>query len=39
MRRRILLVEDEPTLAMALCDRLEAEGYSVELASTGELAL
>jgi two-component system alkaline phosphatase synthesis response regulator PhoP len=39
MRRRILLVEDEPTLAMALMDRLEAEGYAVDGASTGELAL
>src|SRR5258708_13917415 len=39
MRRRILVVEDEPTLAMTLADRLEAEGYSVDLAPTGELAL
>jgi two-component system alkaline phosphatase synthesis response regulator PhoP len=39
MRRRILLVEDEPTLAMALSDRLEAEGYMVDLAPDGELAL
>jgi two-component system alkaline phosphatase synthesis response regulator PhoP len=39
MRRRILIVEDEPVLAMMLTDRLEAEGYTVELASTGELAL
>jgi two-component system alkaline phosphatase synthesis response regulator PhoP len=39
MRRRILLVEDEPTLAMALTDRLESEGYTVDLAGTGELAL
>src|SRR6266568_4942242 len=39
MRRRILLVEDEPTLAMALTDRLEAEGYIVDQVATGELAL
>jgi two-component system alkaline phosphatase synthesis response regulator PhoP len=39
MRRRILLVEDEPTLAMAVTDRLEAEGYAVDRAATGELAL
>ena len=39
MRRRILIVEDEPTLAMTLTDRLEAEGYAVEHAATGELAL
>src|SRR5690242_18066727 len=36
MRRRILIVEDEPTLAMTLSDRLEAEGYRVEAAATGE---
>ena len=39
MRRRILVVEDEPVLAMTLSDRLEAEGYSVDHAGTGELAL
>jgi len=39
MQRRILIVEDEPTLAMALGDRLEAEGYSVDWAATGESAL
>jgi two-component system, OmpR family, alkaline phosphatase synthesis response regulator PhoP len=39
MRRRILLVEDEPTLSMAITDRLEAEGYSVDPAPTGEIAL
>ena len=39
MARRILVVEDEPTLAMALVDRLEAEGYAVDLATSGELAL
>jgi len=39
MRRRILVVEDEPMLAMALSDRLEAEGYTVGHAATGELAI
>jgi two-component system alkaline phosphatase synthesis response regulator PhoP len=39
MRRQILLVEDEPTLAMAVTDRLEAAGYFVQQVSTGELAL
>ena len=39
MPRRILVVEDEPTLAMTLVDRLEAEGYTADLAATGELAL
>ena len=39
MRRRILVVEDEPTLAMTLIDRFEAEGYSADVAGTGELAL
>jgi two-component system alkaline phosphatase synthesis response regulator PhoP len=39
MQRRILIVEDEPTLAMTLADRLESEGYAVEHAASGELAL
>jgi two-component system, OmpR family, alkaline phosphatase synthesis response regulator PhoP len=39
MPRRILVVEDEPILAMTLVDRLEAEGYAADLAATGELAL
>lgn len=37
--RRILLVEDEPTLVMTLTDRLIAEGYAVEHAGDGETAL
>ena len=39
MRRRILIVEDEPTLAMTLGDRLESEGYTVDRAATGEAGL
>jgi len=27
---RILLVEDEPALVMTLCDRLRAEGHTVD---------
>ena len=34
-RRRILLVEDDPALAMGLCDALEFEGFSVTHARTG----
>ena len=33
--RRLLLVEDEPSLARTLADRLTAEGYEVENASDG----
>jgi len=39
MKRRVLLVEDERTQAMAVADRLESEGYAVSTASTGEAAL
>lgn len=35
-RRRILLVEDEPSLVLTLTDRLIAEGYEVETAGDGE---
>lgn len=34
--RRILLVEDEPSLVMTLGDRLESEGYAVETAEDGD---
>ncbi len=34
--RRILLVEDEPSLVVTLEDRLAAEGYAVEVARTGD---
>jgi two-component system, OmpR family, alkaline phosphatase synthesis response regulator PhoP len=37
--RRILLVEDEPSLVLTLSDRLMAEGYRVETAGDGEEAL
>jgi len=36
---RILVVEDEPGIAMALQDELAAEGYDVELARDGGAAL
>jgi two-component system alkaline phosphatase synthesis response regulator PhoP len=39
MAQRILLVEDEPGLVMALTDRLQAEGYTVESAGDGEVGL
>ncbi len=34
--RRILLVEDEPSLVLTLSDRLVSEGYAVETAEDGE---
>ncbi len=37
--RRILLVEDEPSLVLTLSDRLLAEGYRVETAGDGNTAL
>ena len=37
--KRLLLVEDEPGLQLALFDRLSAEGYSVETAGDGNLAV
>lgn len=36
---RLLLVEDEPGLALTLSDRLRAEGYEVDVKSDGESAL
>lgn len=35
---RILIVEDEPTIAVALRDDLELEGYDVEVVQDGETA-
>jgi two-component system alkaline phosphatase synthesis response regulator PhoP len=37
--RRILLVEDEPSLVLTLSDRLLSEGYRVESATDGNTAL
>ena len=37
--KRLLLVEDEPGLQLALSDRLTAEGYTVETAGDGNLAV
>ena len=37
--RRVLVVEDEPTIAHAVASRLRAEGYVVDLASDGPTAV
>ena len=37
--RRILLVEDEPSLVLTLTDRLLSEGYEVEAAGDGDAAV
>ena len=37
--KRLLLVEDEPGLQLALTDRLTAEGYAVETAGDGHTAV
>ena len=37
--KRLLLVEDEPGLQLALSDRLSSEGYSVETAGDGHTAV
>src|ERR671918_3065538 len=39
MRRRVLLVEDDPTLRQALTFNLTREGYEVSSAADGEAAL
>ncbi len=39
MSTRLLLVEDEPGLQLALSDRLTAEGYAVETAGDGNTAV
>ena len=36
MQYKILLIEDEPGLCLTLSDRLQKEGYSVEVANDGE---
>ncbi|MFI0357094.1 response regulator transcription factor [Actinomadura sp. 9N407] len=37
--QRILVVEDEPTIARAVADRLAAEGFAVEIAADGPSAV
>ncbi len=39
MSSRILLVEDEPGLALTVCDLLTIEGYEVETAADGDSGL
>src|SRR4029453_11566168 len=39
MNRRILLIEDEPTLSLLLRERLEIEGYAVTACADGEQGL
>jgi DNA-binding response OmpR family regulator len=39
MKRRILVVEDDASLARVLCDNLIYEGFDVALAGDGQLAL
>jgi DNA-binding response OmpR family regulator len=39
MSHRILIVEDEPSLALALSDDLRSEGYEIELATDGDAAV
>ena len=36
---RILVVEDEPTIATGLKDNLEVEGYAIEVVDDGGVAL
>ena len=39
MKKRILIVEDEPNMVLGLKDNLEFEGYTVETAEDGESGL
>ena len=39
MKKRLLLIEDEPGLVLTLTDRLTSEGYHVETALDGEAGL
>ena len=39
MRRRVLLVEDEPSIALPLAFLLEEEGFKVKTVSDGPSAL
>ena len=36
--KRVLIVEDEPSIALALEEDLRREGYQTEVASDGETA-
>jgi two-component system alkaline phosphatase synthesis response regulator PhoP len=36
MQHRILLIEDEPGLCLTLSDRLQKEGYSIDVSSDGQ---
>lgn len=36
MQYRVLLIEDEPGLCLTLTDRLQSEGYAVDVSSDGE---
>lgn len=39
MNKRVLLIEDEPNLLIAIADRLRGEGYEVETVMDGETGL
>ena len=39
VRPRVLLVDDEPDITLALSDYLRQEGFDVEVAETGNTAL
>ena len=39
MRRKILIVEDEPNMSRGLKDNLEFEGYDVDIADNGSIGL
>jgi DNA-binding response OmpR family regulator len=39
MNAKVLIVEDEISLARSLLDRLQKEGYEVEIASDGNLGM
>ncbi|WP_307797223.1 response regulator transcription factor [Actinomadura barringtoniae] len=39
MAKKVLVVEDEPTIARAVADRLTAEGFAVEIAGDGPAAV
>jgi DNA-binding response OmpR family regulator len=36
MRYKLLLIEDEPGLCLTLTDRLQNEGYDIDVCSDGE---